>query len=309
MSAAVSKSSIYVGGLAPEVTRSILHNLFITFGEIAAIELPMDNKTDDPHRGFAFITFEEPEDAAAAIDNFNQSELFGRTLKVNLASPGSMPSNARPTTHAVWDTAPVADGDDDALLAATAAPGGSRKSAIGPAAAAASGDVPLHSTSNPRVWLQIAIGDVPAGRIIIELRKDIVPKTAENFRQLCTHEMGFGFRGTHFHRIIPGFMCQGGDFERHNGTGGKSIYGPKFEDENFELKHSRAGMVSMANSGPNTNASQFFISTAATSWLDGKHVVFGALVGGMDVVRRIEKVGSESGEASKKAEVIDCGQL
>jgi peptidylprolyl isomerase len=170
--------------------------------------------------------------------------------------------------------------------------------------------------SNPRVFFDISLDGQPAGRIIFELFADVVPRTAENFRALCTGEKGVGpsgkalhYKGTGFHRIIKQFMCQGGDFTRGNGTGGESIYGSKFADENFTLKHTEPGLLSMANAGPNTNGSQFFITTVVTSWLDGKHVVFGKVVEGLDVVKKMEAVGSQSGATRVPVTIADCGQL
>ena len=153
-----------------------------------------------------------------------------------------------------------------------------------------------------------------AGRITFGLFGDVVPKTAKNFATLCDGSAGIGnsgkplhYKGSAFHRIIPGFMAQGGDFTSGDGRGGESIYGNKFADENFQLKHTKPYLLSMANAGPNTNGSQFFITFAETSWLDGKHTVFGEVIEGIDLVKELEKIGSQSGKTSKKAVIADSG--
>lgn len=159
----------------------------------------------------------------------------------------------------------------------------------------------------PKTFMEISINGEYIGKIIFELFSDVVPKTARNFIELCKGFKKYGYKGSSFHRLIPGFMLQGGDFTNGDGTGGVSIYGRHFEDENFEIKHQSEGLLSMANAGPGTNGSQFFITLDATPHLNGKHVVFGRVIQGMDIVRKIESYGSPDGKPQANVMVENCG--
>lgn len=174
------------------------------------------------------------------------------------------------------------------------------------------------SSSNPRVYFDIELNGQPSGRIVMELFKNVTPRTAENFRKLCTGEAGISklcgkplsYKGSIFHRVIRGFMMQGGDFTKFNGTGGESIYGEKFPDENFRLKHTQKGLLSMANAGRNTNGSQFFLTFEKTPWLDGKHVVFGKVVQGYDICQKVERIPvNQNDKPNITVRIKDCGEI
>ncbi|KAJ2471898.1 hypothetical protein GGI02_001966 [Coemansia sp. RSA 2322] len=283
---APNKCMLFVSGLDPEVSEQTLHAAFIPFGDIVQITLPPDPSSSNRHRGFGFVEFEDEGDALEAIDNMHDAELFGRTIAVRAARAGALGKSSNGTIF-----------NQDSWLDKNM-PTGQPKDvdmSSGPAAVA-----------NPRVFIEFAVDGQASGRVELELRKDVAPRTAENFCALCTGERGFGYKDSKVHRIVPGFMIQAGDFERGDGKGGKSIYGEKFADVNFELSHDAPGILSMANAGPNTNGSQFFITLDKTPWLDGKHVVFGKVVRGMDIVRMVEALGDENAPLNPKRAITIC---
>lgn len=309
----VNKRVIYVGGLAENVDDKILHAAFIPFGDIVQCNMPMDFETET-NRGFGFVEFEHMDDANEAVDNLDDSEMFGRTLRVAIARPQQIKEGwGRP----IWSDdnwikkygTGTKDEDGNILDAEGNIVNNPEEEALKAAEMSVVEAAAAMPEARPRVFFDIKIGANFAGRIVLELRNDVCPRTSENFRALCVHTKGFGYRNSKFHRIIPDFMLQGGDFTAGNGTGGKSIYGHKFDDENFELKHDGPGTLSMANSGPNTNGSQFFLTTVKTPWLDNKHVVFGHVVSGMELVRKIENQGTRSGRPRQPIIISDSGEI
>ena len=167
----------------------------------------------------------------------------------------------------------------------------------------------MKNDTNPVIFFDIEIDGDHRGRLVMELFRHVLPKTAQNFIALTTHDRDYGYRHSYFHRIIPGFMAQGGDFEKSDGTGGYSIYGEKFDDEGFPFEHDRPGLLSMANIGPNTNGSQFFLTFVPCPHLDKKHVVFGQVIQGFHILKDLELSGTDSGDVSREVKIADCGQL
>ena len=318
------KRTVYVSGLDNQVTSSILHGAFIPFGDITGfammkvlcfgkvlnfflfLEVVLPDESTG-HPGYGFVEFEDIDDARAAIANMHGSELFGKTISATAAR-----GTALDKKKALWEK----EGDNwaDEVEDQRAMKRENEEGKIS-SAVQANTEKKQKMFDRPRTFFDVSINGKNVGRIEFELFSDETPKTAENFRALCTGEKGIGqsgkplhFKGSKFHRIIPNFMLQGGDFTRGNGTGGESIYGGKFNDENFNLKHKTPGLLSMANAGPNTNGSQFFITTVPCPWLDGKHTVFGKVIKGVNIVKQIEKCGNADGKPGSVVVIENCGE-
>lgn len=295
-----SKKCIYVGGLTETVDTNILRSIFAAFGDVVDLKMPIEILSGK-HKGYAFIEFKDNEDAQDAIDNMHESEIYGKTIRVTSAKGRSMDGDLSTSTKAIWHSDAWLEQFAGKTLTETEA--NSENQEIN---AKTIVDFPVEKEI---VFMDISIDGQYAGRLLFELHNDIVPKTAYNFRRLCQEKKGQGYKQCSFHRIIPGFMAQGGDFTHGNGKGGESIFGMKFEDENFKIQHLNAGDLSMANSGPNSNGSQFFITFTKTEHLDNKHVVFGRLKSGLDTLKKIEAVGTQRGRPKKRVNIEDCGQL
>ncbi|KAK2167668.1 hypothetical protein LSH36_25g01021 [Paralvinella palmiformis] len=256
---ASNKRIIYVGGLAEEVDEKILHAAFIPFGDLLDIQIPLDYETEK-HRGFAFVEFELAEDAAAAIDNMNDSELFGKTIRVNLAKPNAIKEgSSRPAAQM------VAEKKKNEKIIDTRHDANSKR-----------------QKTNSQVFFDIKIGNKDAGRIIIQLRNDVVPLTAENFRCLCTHEKGFGFKGSIFHRIIPQFA----PFQWLTVDQTQMV---------LNFLYAQKKLTGELHAVP--------------SKLDDKHVVFGQVIEGLNIVRKMEAIGTKSGKPTQTVTITNCGEM
>ena len=279
--------TLFIGNIAKDITESTLNSYFSTFGEIVKVELPIDPSRPGQHRGIAFIEYELQQDALEAVENMNNNMFMGRLITCSISK-----QKMRDLKKPLWE-------DEDYIELYAKEFNNNAITELNIKVGKGTKDV----------YMNIQIGSVVAGQLKIQVRNDIVPITSTNFITLITGELGYGYKNCVFHRIIPNFMIQGGDFISQNGYGGKSIYGDQFDDENFELKHTGPGILSMANSGPNTNQSQFFITTVATPHLDNKHVVFGRVIDGMDIVKKMEMTGSADGVPSEEIKIIECGLL
>ncbi|KAH6590954.1 hypothetical protein BASA50_008954 [Batrachochytrium salamandrivorans] len=276
------RTTVFVSSLAHNVSLAILEAAFMPFGEIVHAHMPtsthsaahsnMASRNNVTNKGFGFVQYELAQDAKDAMDNMHLAELCGRVIKVTMARPTKLGAIQ---TRAIWEDeewiaenhASLVTDDtqneettlsESAPVTSTTAPVFNAEAHKAKKSKQDSSTAPTQSpASAPIVFFDISVKGEHAGRILMQLDMTTTPRTAQNFLALCTHSHGFGFKGSSFHRIIPGFMCQGGDFTKGNGTGGKSIYGGTFNDENFTVKHTRAGLLSMANAGPNTNGSQF----------------------------------------------------